>query len=76
MRDVEEISIEETARLLGIRAQTVSTRLYRARRLLRQALQDKYATVFTDTFLFEGAPCDRLTQSILNKLSIYLLQAR
>jgi RNA polymerase sigma factor (sigma-70 family) len=72
MRDVEEMSIEETAFLLALRPQTVSTRLYRARRLLRVALRDKLATVFTDTFLFAGARCDRLAQSVLDRLAIRL----
>ena len=72
MRDVEEMSIEETAHLLGLRPQTVSTRLHRARKLLRQALQDKVAGVFTDTFLFAGARCDRLTQAVLDRLAVRL----
>ena len=72
MRDVEEMSIEETAHLLGLRPQTVSTRLHRARKLLRQALQDKVAGVFTDTFLFGGARCDRLTQAVLDRLAVRL----
>ncbi len=74
MRDVEEMSIEETAILLRLRPQTVSSRLHRARKLLRQALQDKLASVFTDTFLFAGAPCDRLTQAVLDRLAIRLVQ--
>jgi len=76
MRDVEEMSIEETALLLGLRPQTVSTRLHRARRLLREELRNKLATVFTDTFLFAGARCDRLTQSVLDRLKIPLLQTQ
>ncbi len=75
MRDVEEMSIEETAVLLRLRPQTVSTRLHRARKLLRQALHDKLASVFTDTFLFAGAPCDRLAQAVLDRLAIRLFQA-
>ena len=72
MRDVEEMSIEETAHLLGLRPQTVSTRLHRARNLLRQALQDKVEGVFTDTFPFAGARCDRLTQAVLDRLAVRL----
>ena len=72
MRDIEEMNIEETALLLDLRPQTVSTRLHRARKLLRQALQDKLASVFTDTFLFAGARCDRLTQAILDRLAARL----
>ena len=74
MRDVEEMSIDETAFLLALRPQTVSTRLYHARRLLRKALRDKLATVFTDTFLFAGPRCDRLTQSVLDRLAIRLFR--
>ena len=74
MRDIEEMSIEETALHLGLRPQTVSTRLHRARRLLREALQDKLATVFTDTFPFAAERCDRLAQSVLDRLGISLFQ--
>src|SRR5919109_4822477 len=74
MRDIEEMSTEETALLLGLRPQTVKTRLHRARRLLRDTLRDKFATVFTDIFPFAGAPCDRLMQSVLDRLGVSLLQ--
>jgi RNA polymerase sigma factor (sigma-70 family) len=74
MRDVEEMSTEETALLLGLRPQTVKTRLHRARRLLREVLRDKLATVFTDIFPFAGLPCDRLLQSVLERLGVSLLQ--
>jgi RNA polymerase sigma-70 factor (ECF subfamily) len=69
MRDVEEMAIDETALVLGLRPQTVSTRLHRARRLLRQALQDKLATALNDVFYFAGARCARLTLSTFNRLS-------
>src|SRR5262245_438684 len=38
MRDIEQMSVEETAEQLQILPETVKTRLHRARRLLRQAL--------------------------------------
>jgi RNA polymerase sigma-70 factor (ECF subfamily) len=72
MRDVEEMSIEETANLLDLQPQTVSTRLHRARKLLREELRDKLASVFTDTFLFAGRRCDRLTQAVLDRLGVRL----
>ena len=74
MRDVEEMSTEETALILGLRPQTVKTRLHRARGLLRRALQDRFATVFTDTFPFAGERCDRFTQSVLDRLGVGLSQ--
>jgi RNA polymerase sigma factor (sigma-70 family) len=72
MRDIEEMSTEETALHLGLNPRTVRTRLHRARRLLRAELQDRYAAVFTDTFPFAGARCDRVTQAVLDRLGIAL----
>jgi len=68
MRDVEEISIEEAATHLGIRPETVKTRLYRARRLLRQSLGGQLASTLKDTFPFAGARCARITEAVLSRL--------
>jgi RNA polymerase sigma-70 factor, ECF subfamily len=46
MRLVEEMSIEETASFLGLREETVKTRLHRARHLLRQALDVQLEPVY------------------------------
>jgi RNA polymerase sigma factor (sigma-70 family) len=72
MRDIEEMSTEETALHLGLRPETVKTRLHRARRLLREQLQDELAAVFTDTFPFAGTRCDGFTQAVLDELAISL----
>lgn len=69
MRDVEECSIEETASALAIRPETVKTRLHRARRLLRNALHDNLATALNDAFPFLGPRCDRMTETVLARLS-------
>lgn len=68
MRDVEELSIEETAAALDIRPQTVKTRLHRARLLLRTALQDQLASSLKDAFPFAGARCARITEAVLARL--------
>ena len=68
MRDIEECSIEETASALGIRTETVKTRLHRARRLLRTALHDNLATALNDAFPFLGPRCDRMTEAVLARL--------
>jgi RNA polymerase sigma-70 factor (ECF subfamily) len=72
LRDVQEMSVEETAGYLGIRPETVKTRLYRARRLLRKALGDTFATVVTDAFRFEGAACAQLRKAVLKRLGFHL----
>jgi RNA polymerase sigma-70 factor, ECF subfamily len=68
MRDVEEMSIEETATYLGIRPETVKTRLHRARRLLRQSLDGQLASTLKGAFPFAGARCARITKAMLSRL--------
>ena len=70
MRDVEELSVEETAASLGIKPETVKTRLHRARRLLRTALQDQLASTLKEAFPFAGARCARITEAVLARLPI------
>jgi RNA polymerase sigma-70 factor, ECF subfamily len=70
MRDVEEMSIEDTAEHLGIRPETVKTRLHRARRLLRKSLDEKVAPVLKDAFPFQGARCARITNAVLARLDL------
>jgi RNA polymerase sigma-70 factor (ECF subfamily) len=68
LRDVEELSVAQTAKLLGIREETVKTRLHRARRMLREALGEQIASALKDIFPFERPRCDRLVQRLLNQL--------
>lgn len=68
MRAVEEMSIEETAHALGLRPESVKTRLHRARRLLRDALVSKLASALTGTFPFGGRRCARVADAVLSRL--------
>ena len=65
MREVENCSTQETADLLAITPETVKTRLHRARRLLRLALDGKVDGV--GAFPFLGARCRRMTASVLER---------
>jgi RNA polymerase sigma-70 factor (ECF subfamily) len=69
MREIEECSVEETALALDLRPETVKTRLHRARRLLRTALHDTLASSLGDAFPFLGARCDRMTATVMQRLS-------
>ena len=69
-RVIEEMSIEETAALLGLRTETVKTRLHRARKLLREALEEQVGSVFSDAFPFDGARCGRMTDKVLERLAL------
>ena len=70
MRDVEELSVEETAALLAIRPETVKTRLHRARRLLRQSLDTEMAATLKGSFPFAGARCARITEAVLSRMKL------
>lgn len=69
-RVIEGMSIEETAELLGLKPETVKTRLLRARQLLRDRLDEQIGPLFTETFPFAGRRCERLTQAVLQRLSL------
>ena len=70
LRDIEEMSTEETASQLGLRPETVQTRLHRARRLLRQSLDRTLSSAVADVFPCAGARCARITQAVLARLEI------
>ncbi|MEI9405525.1 RNA polymerase sigma factor [Mesorhizobium argentiipisi] len=67
-RVIEGLSIEETADLLGVKPETVKTRLHRARALVRKALDDEIGPVLLDAFPFAGRRCERLTQAVMKRL--------
>lgn len=69
-RVIEGLSIEETADLLGVRPETVKTRLHRARALVRKALDDQIGPVLLDAFPFAGRRCDRLTSAVMQRLGL------
>ena len=68
MRDIEDCSIAETAESLGIPEETVKTRLFRARRLLRAALHEKISATVHDAFPFLGQRCECITEAVLARL--------
>ena len=70
MRDVEDMSIEETAGFLGLPPATVKTRLHRARALLRQDMEQTFGPLLTQTFPFDGARCDRMADRVLERLGL------
>lgn len=70
LRDVNELSVEETAELLGVPEETVKTRLFRARRRLREDLGPELKASLSETFLFAGQDCAALTERVLEKLGL------
>ena len=69
MREVEDMSVEETASQLGIRPETVKTRLHRAKRLLRAELGSRLSNALSDAFPFGGPRCARMTATVLARIA-------
>ena len=70
MREVEDMSVEETAACLSIPAATVRTRLFRARALLREALARDMDSATVEVFGFAGERCDRIVASVLARVAV------
>ncbi|WP_024509372.1 RNA polymerase sigma factor [Bradyrhizobium sp. ARR65] len=69
-RVMEEMNVEETAELLGLRPETVKTRLHRARLMLREDVEKKIGPVILEAFPFAGRRCERLTEVVLKRLGL------
>jgi RNA polymerase sigma-70 factor, ECF subfamily len=70
-RVVEGMPIEETADILGLKPETVKTRLHRARTMLRKNVERKIGPVVMEAFPFAGRRCDRLTEAVLKRLGYH-----
>jgi RNA polymerase sigma-70 factor (ECF subfamily) len=69
-RELEQMSVAETAECLGIEAATVKTRVHRARRLLQRGLTAELSTLLTDAFSFDGARCDRVVERVIARINL------
>ena len=70
LREVEGMSVEETAEALGIAPATVKTRLLRARHKLQAALAPEVRNALEGAFPFAGADCEAMTTLVLATLQI------
>lgn len=68
LRDVEEMSVEDTAECLDVPPATVRTRAFRARALLRESLARDIDVATIDAFGFAGERCDRIVAAVLDRL--------
>jgi RNA polymerase sigma-70 factor (ECF subfamily) len=65
LREIEGMSIEETAQALEIPPATVKTRLHRARAKLQEALAPEVKGALCGSFPFAGADCAALTERVM-----------
>jgi RNA polymerase sigma-70 factor, ECF subfamily len=69
-RAIEGMSVQETAELLGIKPETVKTRLHRARQLLRDQLDKQIGPVLMKAFPIAGRRRQRVTAAVMTRLGI------
>jgi RNA polymerase sigma-70 factor (ECF subfamily) len=68
LREVEGLSVQETAEALEIPPATVKTRLLRARRRLQESLEPGVRSALEGAFPFAGADCDTMTERVLGMI--------
>jgi RNA polymerase sigma-70 factor, ECF subfamily len=69
LREVEDLTVEETAAALDIPAATVRSRLFRAKARLREALTQEMDVATQDVFGFDGERCDRIVRTVLARIA-------
>ena len=70
LREIEGLSVDETATALGLPSATVKTRLLRARRRLQNALAPDVRGALVGAFPFAGADCKAMTERVLEALHL------
>ena len=68
LREIDGLSVEETAQVLDVPSANVKTRLLRAKRRLQEALAPDVHEALTGTFPFAGADCAALTERVMGRL--------
>lgn len=69
LREVEEMTVEETAECLDLPEATVRSRLFRAKLQLRESLAREMDIATANTFDFDGARCDRVVAGALARVA-------
>jgi RNA polymerase sigma-70 factor (ECF subfamily) len=67
LREIEGLSVEDTAEALRIPEETVKTRLFRARRRLQKELDPELCGALSETFPFAGLDCEALTNRVITR---------
>jgi RNA polymerase sigma-70 factor (ECF subfamily) len=69
LREVEDMTVDETAGALGIPAATVRSRLFRAKARLRASLAEELDSATQEVFGFDGERCDRIVEVVLARIA-------
>jgi RNA polymerase sigma-70 factor (ECF subfamily) len=69
MRSVDELNVQDTAEVLGITQETVRSRHFRAKALLRESLAREMDVAERDIYEFGGGRCDALVATVLARIA-------
>ena len=68
LREVEDMSVAETASSLGVTEAVVKTRLHRAHAMLRKELYSRAKDRAPDLYQFHAVRCDRVVKAVFEKI--------
>jgi RNA polymerase sigma-70 factor (ECF subfamily) len=68
LREIEGLSTEQAAAALDLTVENVRVRLHRAKRSLRQTLDERIGREVRRLYLFDGARCDRVVAGVFARL--------
>lgn len=68
LRAIEQLSVKETAEILDIKPETVKTRLFRAKRLLRSQIQATLEQAGMHVYEVGGMHCDAVVSNVLLRI--------
>ena len=69
LRDIEELSTAETAEALDLTDENVKIRLHRGHWMIRNWLFERIGAKAKEAFPFMGMRCDRVVQTVFNRLA-------
>ena len=70
LRDLEEMSTSETAKVLALSDSNVKVRLHRAHEMLRSELMERAGASSAGALLFHATRCDRVVRAVFDRLQI------
>lgn len=69
LREVEEMSVADTASSLGVTEAVVKTRLHRAHAMLRKELYARARDRAADLYQFHAVRCDRVVKAVFERIN-------
>lgn len=69
LREVEGMTTAQVAEILGVEPDVVKTRLHRARRALRGAIENRVGEEMKSAYSFGNERCDRVVAAVLSRLA-------